>query len=405
MLTHNVKDLKLSKKTRQYRITRPFIVFFSFLFLISPEWCRIKIKENRREWKAVLTDLRSDIMRAMMLTGLREMVMREIPDPVLKSGSDVLVKMESIGICGSDVHYYLHGKIGKQVIKYPFRVGHEGSGTVIETGAEVTRIKPGDRVAIDPAMPCWTCDQCISGRVHTCRNLLFLGCPDQAEGCLSDYIVMPERSCYPVPASVSMDQAALSEPLSIGLYAAGRSMPLDGTSIGILGSGPIGISVLLWIRHMGAKNSYITDKIDRRLEKASEMGASWTGNPLTIDIVRDIIDREPQMLDVVFECCGEQDAINQAIEILKPGGKLVIIGIPVFEKWNFPVEELRHKEITIQNIRRQVDCVDKTLAAISEGIIYPDPMITHHFAFSQTAEAFDLVAEYGDGVMKAMIHF
>ena len=130
-------------------------------------------------------------MKSMMLTGIRRMEMHQVPDPEVADDHDVLIKMKVIGVCGSDVHYYTSGKIGSQVVQYPFPVGHEGAGEVVSTGKAVTRVRPGDRIAIEPAMPCRECDQCQAGRPHTCRNLRFLGCPGQADGCLSEYIVMP----------------------------------------------------------------------------------------------------------------------------------------------------------------------------------------------------------------------
>lgn len=345
-------------------------------------------------------------MNSMMLTGIRKMEMREVPDPIITNDTDVLIRMERVGVCGSDVHYYTTGRIGSQVVKYPFPVGHECSGTIIKTGPAVTRVKPGDRIAIEPAMPCGECDQCLAGRPHTCRNLKFLGCPGQADGSLSEYIVMPETSCYAIPDHMSFDQAALSEPLSIGIYSLHLcGSPLEGKSIGILGCGPIGMSVLLPAKAQGAKCIYVTDKINERLQLAVNSGAYWTGNPENEDIVRAIIEREPHMLDVVFECCGQQDAMDQAIELLKPGGKIMIIGIPEFDHWTLPADVIRRKEICLQNVRRQNDCVQQTLDMIARGSIDVDKMITHRFPFERTKEAFDMVAEYRDGVMKAMIEF
>ncbi len=158
-------------------------------------------------------------MQTMKLTGRRRMEGRGVPRPALARPTDVLVKMARVGVCGSDVHYFAEGGIGSQRVEYPWTVGHEGAGTVVEVGAAVTRVKPGDRIAIDPAQPCGVCDQCRAGRPHTCRHLHFLGCPGQTEGCLSDYLVLPEGSCYPIPDSMTFDEAAIVEPLSIGVYA------------------------------------------------------------------------------------------------------------------------------------------------------------------------------------------
>lgn len=333
------------------------------------------------------------------------MEMKQVPDPMLVNDTDVLIRMKVIGVCGSDVHYYKSGKIGSQVVRYPFPVGHEGAGEVVKVGPKVQRVKPGDRIAIEPAMPCWKCDQCKAGRPHTCRKLKFLGCPGQADGCLSEYIIMPETSCFPIPEQMSYDEAAISEPLAIGLYAVNGSIPMEGAKVGILGFGPIGMSVLLPAIAKGASKVYVTDKIDERLELARRNGAVYAGNPDKQDVVQEIVAGEPEMLDVVFECCGQQEAVDQAIDLLKPGGKLMIIGIPEFDRWSFPVDKMRHKEVTVQNVRRQNETLDETLEMIAKQRVDVNPMATHRFSFDDTKAAFDLVSEYKDGVMKAMIDF
>lgn len=333
------------------------------------------------------------------------MEMIEIPMPEILHENDVLIKMKVVGVCGSDVHYYTQGKIGSQIVQYPFPVGHEGAGEVVEVGTAVTSVKPGDRIAIEPAMPCGKCDQCRAGRPHTCRKLKFLGCPNQADGCLTEFIVMPEKSCFMISDTMSYTEAAISEPMAIGLYAVNQSILMKGATIGILGFGPIGMSVLLSAIAKGATAIYVTDLIDDRLQIARESGALWTGNPAKADVVKAIKTSEPLLLDVVFECCGKQEAIDQAIEILKPGGKLMMIGIPEFDRWSFPVDQMRHKEICIQNVRRQNHSVEETLDLMESGKINVSKMATHRFPFSRTKEAFDLVTAYKDGVMKAMIDF
>ena len=344
-------------------------------------------------------------MKSMMLTGISQMEMKEVPEPVIVNSGDVKIKMAVLGVCGSDIHYYLRGKIGSQLVQYPFPVGHEGAGVVVEVGSEVRRVKPGDKIAIEPAMPCWKCDQCLAGRPHTCRKLKFLGCPSQAEGCLQEFIIMPEESCFPLYPGQSLDQGAISEPLSIGVYAVKKSIPMKGATLGILGFGPIGMSVFLAAKAQGAKSIYVTDKIWERLQRARSEGASWIGNPDELDVLNDIRNVEPTMLDVVFECCGKQEAVDLGIDLLKPGGKLMIIGIPEFDRWSLPVDKTRHKEINIQNVRRQVNCVQDSLDFMQNGLIKIDNMVSHRFPFSKTKEAFDLVANYRDGAMKVMIDF
>lgn len=343
-------------------------------------------------------------MKSMVLTGLNRIEIADKPIPELKNPDDVLIRIKSVGVCGSDIHYYSTGNIGSQVVQFPFTLGHEGAGVIEKAGNAVKTLKPGDRVAIDPAMPCFHCDQCKTGRYHTCRNLKFLGCPGQSEGCLSEFIVMPSSSCFPIPENMTLDQAALSEPLAIGLYAVRSAGSLAGKSVAILGTGPIGISVMLSAIAHGVEKVYMTDKIDERLALASEMGAQWTGNAEQSDIVREILREEPQQIDFVFECCGQQEAADQAIQLLKPGGRLMIIGIPSFRRWNFDVDNLRRKEISIQNVRRQNGVVEETIEMISDGRLNADRMQTHNYSLDDTGIAFELVAGYRDGVMKAMIH-
>lgn len=344
-------------------------------------------------------------MKSMKLTGLRRMEMAEVPEPHIREDHDVKIRMLRVGVCGSDIHYYTTGRIGSQVVEYPFTVGHEGAGVVAEIGPKVTKVKPGDRIAIEPAVSCMACDQCHAGRFHTCRKLKFLGCPGQAEGCLQEFLVMPESNCFPLGSILTPDQGSISEPLAIGIYAVSKSLPMHGLQIGILGSGPIGLSVLLAARAEGAEKIFITDKISDRLKIAEKCGAQDTCNILLEDPVIKIKKSNPLLLDVVFECCGQQEAHDQAIALLKPGGKLMVIGIPEFDRWSIPVDEARRKEICIQHVRRQVGCVEEALSSMESGRIDVGPMVTHRFPFEKTKEAFDLVASYRDGVLKAMIDF
>jgi len=342
-------------------------------------------------------------MKSFVLTGIKSMELREVPAPEIKSSDDVLLKIAAVGVCGSDIHYYNDGKIGSQVVKYPFAVGHECAGIVEAVGSGVRGLAPGTLVAIEPAMSCRQCDQCRSGRPHTCRRLRFLGCPGQAEGCLSEYIVMPQECCFPI--KLTAEQGALSEPLAIGLYAARKALPLKGANIAILGCGPIGLSVMLCARVMGAGRIFVTDPIPERLQVAAKNGADRSGNPETQDIVADIAAQKPLLLDAVFECCGKQSAVDQAIELIKPGGKLLLVGIPETDRVSMLIDKTRRKEISVLNVRRQCECLHSTLALMSSGMLNADFMITHRFRFEQTREAFELVAGYADGVVKAMIDF
>ncbi|MBN1516640.1 alcohol dehydrogenase catalytic domain-containing protein [Candidatus Sumerlaeota bacterium] len=342
-------------------------------------------------------------MKAAVLKGIGRIEIQDVADPVIQRDNDVLIRMGRAGLCGSDLHYYTTGRIGAQIVEYPFIIGHEGAGVVEGVGAAVNDLKPGDRIAIEPAMPCWECDQCRAGRHHTCRKLRFLGCPGQSPGCLSEYIVMPSECCFKIQDKMTLEQAMLSEPLAIGVYAAKLAGRVKGARIGILGAGPIGLCVMAAARAEGAEKIYVTEKIPERMQIARNHGADWAGDARDGDIADQINGLEPEQLDIVFECCGQQEALDVALEILKPGGKLMIAGIPETDRVSFSIDHLRRKEICVQNVRRQVDCVQAALDMIDNGVTDVDFMATHHFHFDQIAQAFELVVGYRDGVVKAII--
>jgi L-iditol 2-dehydrogenase len=337
-------------------------------------------------------------MKAMMLTGIRAMALRDVPAPELRGSRDVR-------ICGSDVHYYRTGRIGSQVVQYPFTVGHECAGVVEAVGRDVTRLRVGDRVAVDPAVSCGSCDQCRAGRPHTCRHLRFLGCPGQMEGCLAEFLVMPETCCFPVPPGLSLAEAILSEPLAIGLYALRLAALPAGARIAVLGAGPIGLSVLLPAVAQGVERAYVTDKVEARLAAARAAGATWAGSPDGADVVAAIQACEPLQLDAVFECCGQQEALDQAVELLKPGGRLLLLGIPAEARVSFGMDHLRRKELCLQNVRRQNRCTEAALEAMAAGVLKPGFMATHRFPLERAPEAFDMVEHYRDGVIKALVTF
>ena len=324
--------------------------------------------------------------------------------PEISGDYDVMIKIAAVGICGSDIHYFRTGRIGDQVIKYPFTPGHEFAGIVAGTGTGVGRVQRGDRVAIDPAVSCGTCDQCRLGREHTCRNLLFTGNPDEKEGALQEYIVAPEKCCFRLPENVTVQQGIIAEPLTIALHAVGLDRGYE--LFGILGSGPIGICVFKVLKLQNPEaDVYMTDKIETRIRNAQSMGARWAGNPLNQDIVAEIQKLNPPGLQAVLECCGQQEAIDQAVDLLGPGGELVITGIPEVDVLTFNPHDLRRKELSIRNVRRQNGRFEQALKIISEHGIDFNGFITHSFRPDKVQEAFELVENYRDGVIKAVIEF
>jgi L-iditol 2-dehydrogenase len=344
-----------------------------------------------------------DFVKAIVLTGIRQMKMTDVPKPTIKRNDGVLLKMGAVGVCGSDVHYYDTGRIGSQVVEYPFIIGHECAATVEAIGSAVTRVKVGDNVVVDPAIACNNCDQCKQNRKNTCRNLKFLGCPGQAGGCLCEYIIMPEDCCFPIGDKITFEQGVLCEPLAIGVYAVKQACLPSNATMAILGAGPIGLSCLVSAKTENVNACYVTEKVEERIEAAGKNGAAWVGNPNREDIIKEILRLEPTGVDAVFECAGQQETIDQAVELLKPGGKLMLVGIPRLERISFMIDKIRRKEITIINVRRQNNCTQMAIDLIADGKVNVDFMITHRFKFEQTQQAFDMVAEYRDGVIKALI--
>lgn len=344
-------------------------------------------------------------MKAVLLTALRRLEIANVPKPSIQNDTDVLLRIKRVGVCGSDVHYFEEGKIGSQIVKYPFIIGHECSAVVEAVGSAVTKVKLGEQVVVDPAASCNDCDQCRMGRENTCRNLCFLGTPGQSSGCLCEFIVMPQDSCLPTNGQIGLDEAALCEPFTISYYSVMQSQTVKGNKIAILGSGPIGLGCLTVAKSLGINKIYMTDKIDDRLKVAKERGAIWSANPQRQNIAKEIAKEEPLGLDAVLECAGQQSTLDEALEILRPGGKLIMVGIPRFERVSFIIDLLRRKEITVINIRRQNRCTQKALDLLASGKVDISFMVTHRFPVDRVIQAFELVRQYSDGVIKAMIEF
>jgi L-iditol 2-dehydrogenase len=344
-------------------------------------------------------------MKTVILTDVGRVELRDIPKPVIAADNDVLLRTSIVGLCGSDIHYFTTDSIAGEKVAHPAVLGHEVSAVVEAVGPGVTSLKPGDRVAVDPAVSCGTCDQCRAGRPHTCRSLLFLGSPGEKDGALAEYFVMPAANCFPVPETVSMAEAMLTEPISIALHALSFWLGGPGHTMAVLGAGPIGLSVILAARAAGIKEIYTTDKIVEREHAARRAGAVWAGNPAREDVVREILSRRPLGLDAVFECCGEQSALDQAVDLLKPGGTLAVIGIPLVERISFPSGPLRRKEIRVQSVRRQNRYVKRALLLLSARLIEIGFLANRDFRPEEAQAAFETAAGRKDGALKVTITF
>lgn len=344
-------------------------------------------------------------MQAVYLTEPGRFALREIAEPEIRAPDEVRLKIQAVGICGSDLHYFRTGRIGGAVLGDPWIMGHECTGVVESVGAGVKGLAVGDRVAVDPLIACGDCDQCRSGRVNTCRLQHFLGCPGQQQGCMCELLVMPAPCCLRVSPALSVGAAVMVEPLAIALHAQRLFGPMQGRAIGILGAGPMGLCVLGAARLARAQTMSVTERCPERLEMARGLGASSLHRVGPSDVVREILALHPAGLDAVFECTGEQSAIDQAVDLLAPGGVLMIVGIPEMDRISLDISVIRRKELTVGNVRRQRGCTADAIAILESGRLALDPVVTHDFGVRESQHAFDVVANYRDGVGKALVHF
>jgi L-iditol 2-dehydrogenase len=342
-------------------------------------------------------------MKVAHFTALRHIELADAPEPSIARSDDVLLAIDRVGVCGSDVHYYLDGRIGDQVLRYPATLGHECSGTVLAAGPAAGHLAVGDRVAIDPAFPCRECDQCRAGRFHTCRSLRFMGQPNQAPGALAERAVVPAGCCFKIPESVSLDEAMLAEPLSVALHATRLAQLADGMRIAILGTGPIGLSVMLCAKTNVNCIVAATDLLDERLAVAKRCGADVTVNARQADVAPECARAGLSEFDVVFECSGDPACVNQGLSLLSPGGAVILVGIPPTDSISFDPHVVRRNELRLQGVRRQNQCVEPVIELLADRRLDASPLVTHRFPIDRVSAAFEMVADYRDGVIKAVI--
>jgi L-iditol 2-dehydrogenase len=323
-------------------------------------------------------------MKAIVLSGVGRVEIREVPRPAIQAPDDVLLRTAVAGICGSDLHYFIADRVGGEAVPYPVIGGHEASALVEAVGSAVTRVRPGERVAVEPSISCGVCDQCLAGRPHTCRSIKFLGHPGDKNGSLSEYFVLPERNLFPIPDGITMTEAMLAEPLSIALHALQLGGTNPGPAVAVLGTGPIGLGVLLGLKASGLRDIYATDRQD---------------------VVKEILGRQPAGMDAVFEASGDPEAVGQAIELVKPGGRITLIGIPLEERISYPTAVARRKEIAFTHVRRQNRCLERALLLIEAKHIDVAWLVTHTFALADAPRAFEIAASHSDGVLKTAIRF
>lgn len=350
-------------------------------------------------------------MKTAFLTGIRKVEIKKTEKPSPSKG-EVLIKLKSVGICGSDIHYYRTGRIGSQVVNYPFVAGHECSGIIEKLGLGVRELSIGDRVAIEPAVPCGTCEFCLSGRPNICPKVRFLGTPatpgaPAIEGAFKEYITIPTSNAVPIPKSMSFDEAVLTEVFAIALHSIDLVNINPGDNVAVFGSGPIGLSVLLMAKLSGASTVFATDLIKERLQLAKNLGADYIINPEEknpVEVIENMT--KGRGVDITFEAAGEQETIDHSLETVRIGGKVALIGIPRAEVVYYN-PDIRRKELVICHVRRSNQAnrvVERVIALMENGSLKVNPLVTHKFPLQEIKKAFDTVDTYRDGVVKAMIH-
>ncbi len=341
-------------------------------------------------------------MPAVALTARRQVEIVRLPRPRISGPHDVLLRMAYAGICGSDLHYYRDGRIGDQRVRFPMVLGHEGSAVVVEVGEGVRGLRPGQEVVVDPALVCGACDQCRAGRSNTCRALRFLGSPGGPLGCMAEYVVMPESCCHPLPPQVGLRQGVIAEPLAVALHTLRLLGPRPPRSMAVFGAGPMGLCVVAAARAKGVGQIFVVEPLAWRGRMALSLGAQWWADPRTTPVVSELLAAVPEGVEVVAECCGAQQALDQALQLLAPGGRLAIVGIPPGNRVRFDINLLRRKELSIVNVRRQNDCMSEAVQMLADELAALR-LITHEYPLAEAASAFAVTADYAEGVIKTLL--
>jgi L-iditol 2-dehydrogenase len=327
-------------------------------------------------------------MLAARLHGPRDIRVERVPHPGKPGPSEVLVRVITTGICGSDLHTYADARIGDTVLKAPLILGHEFAGVVEAVGRNVKNLRPGMRVAVDPAQPCHRCDLCRRDHPNLCRRLHFCGLfPDN--GSFAEYIRVPAKTCFPVPKSVDDVAAAMLEPLGVALHATKLGKIQDGDRVAILGTGPIGLLLVQTVKLAGARAIFVSDPLAYRVKFARKFGAK----PLPVNVE----------VDVAIEAAWGGEAIERAVEITRPGGRVVLVGIPSEDRCSFKHSPARRKGLTVLFSRRMKHTYPRAIQLAASGSVDLRSFVTHYFPLQRAAEAFALNAKYRDRVIKVIV--
>lgn len=329
--------------------------------------------------------------RAAVMTELGHIVVEERPDAD-PGPLEAVVRVEAVGVCGSDTAYYTVGRIGDYVVDGPIVLGHEAAGQVVAVGSDVDTVAVGDRVAIEPGTPCRNCRECMAGRYHLCPDLVFLATPPY-DGALVEQLTIDARNLHRMPDSMTYEQGALLEPLSVGIWGCVRAGLRPGDDVLVTGAGPVGLLAASVARAFGAARVTVSDPSDFRLDLAERMGLA---------VERAGAPRDAEY-DVLLECSGATGVLGEGLRRLRPAGRAAMIGMPKEELVGLPLSQLNVNELTVSLVNRYNDTWPLAIELVDSGRVDVVPLVTHHFPLDRAAEALMLGRTVTDSV-KAVIH-
>lgn len=348
-------------------------------------------------------------MRAARLYGPRDIHIDNISEPPAPGPGQITLQVGAVGICGSDLHSYLDARIGDTAVQSPLVLGHEFGGVVVAVGADATDgldnpLTVGQRVAVDPATPCWRCELCEHGHPNLCRRLHFCGLyPD--DGSLREFMLCEARSCFPVPDEITDDGTALLEPLGVALHAVDLGKIKVANSVAVIGSGPIGLLITRLACMSGAEPVFVFDRHPWRLQKALAWGATHVWNINDGDPVEYIKEAtKGRGVDVVFEAAWADHTVAQAAEMARLGGRVVLVGIPSDDTLTMKHSTARRKGLTVMLSRRMKHVYPRAIQLATSGKLNVDDLVSHRFELTDTNHAFSMNMDYAEGVQKVMIH-
>ncbi len=343
------------------------------------------------------------MMKAAVLKRPFEVVIEDRPVPEV-GPDEVLIKVMAVGVCGSDVHYYETGRIGRYVVEKPIILGHECAGVVAAVGDSVTRFKVGDRVAVEPGVTCGTCEYCKQGRYNLCPDVKFLATPP-FDGAFVQYFKHRQDFVFPIPEHLTFEEAAMVEPFSVGIHAATRANIRPGATVAIFGLGPVGLMAVVAARAFGANEVIAVDLEEIRLESAKKLGATLVINARTHDALKEILDFTGRRgVDVAIEAAGHPKTLQDALACLRRGGKMLVVGLPTQDSIPFNVPEIVDKEVDIYGVFRYANTYPKGIEILSSGIADVKPLITGKFTLEQTAQALEEVRVNKAKHIKIMVY-